>query len=72
MVSASCKTRSTFGNSLSTFRSSTDISSSLFALPDGATLIRPTVYVGRIRYLCRHPAMHVIPRNPGPGRAPGE
>ncbi|AYY74284.1 hypothetical protein FD428_04595 [Citrobacter sp. TBCP-5362] len=65
-------TRSTFGNSFRAFRSSTDISSSLFALPDGATLIRPTVYVGRIRHLCRHPAMHVIPRNPGRDRAPGE
>ncbi|AVH82107.1 hypothetical protein AL515_23295 [Citrobacter sp. FDAARGOS_156] len=72
MVSASANTRSTFGSSFSVFRSSWDISSSLCALPDGASLIRPTVCVGRIRHLCRHPAIHVIPRNHALDRAPGE
>ncbi|TKV10313.1 hypothetical protein FDX19_11125 [Citrobacter sp. wls619] len=65
-------TRSTFGSAFRPFRSSLDISSSLYALPDGASLIRPTVYVGRIKHLCRHPAMRVIPRNHARDRAPGE
>ncbi|TKU09912.1 hypothetical protein FDW86_08020 [Citrobacter sp. wls828] len=72
MVSASANTRSTFGSSFSAFRSSLDISSSLYALPDGAALIRPTRLVGRIRHLCRHLAIQVIPRNHALVRAPGE
>ncbi|TKU58612.1 hypothetical protein FDX05_12120 [Citrobacter sp. wls715] len=72
MVSARANTRSTFGSSFSVFRSSWDISSSLCALPDGASLIRPTQTVGRIRHVWRHPAIHVIPRNHALDRAPGE
>ncbi|EAX8475163.1 hypothetical protein AH421_21625 [Salmonella enterica] len=72
MVSANASTRSTFGSSFNALRSSWDISSSLFALPDGAALIRPTRAVGRIRHLCRHPAIQVIPRNHARDRVPGE
>ncbi|TGB80108.1 hypothetical protein C9E90_12455 [Salmonella enterica subsp. enterica serovar Enteritidis] len=42
MVSANASTRSTFGSSFRAFRSSLDISSSRYTLPDGASLIRPT------------------------------
>ncbi|EAX4764866.1 hypothetical protein ATM56_000947 [Salmonella enterica subsp. enterica serovar Isangi] len=72
MVSARASTRSTFGRSFRAFRSSLDISSSRYTLPDGASLIRPTRAVGRIRHLCRHPAIQVIPRNHALDRAPGE
>ncbi|ASO09347.1 hypothetical protein LFZ92_05060 [Salmonella enterica subsp. salamae serovar 57:z29:z42] len=68
--------RSTFGRLFNTLRSSWDINSSLFALPDGAALIRPTkrhdMTPGRIKHLCRHPTMRVTPRNPSQDRAPGE
>ncbi|EAA4697286.1 hypothetical protein AXM47_03040 [Salmonella enterica subsp. enterica] len=35
-------------------------------IPDGAALIGPTgaLFVGRIRYLCRHPARPVAPARP--------
>ncbi|EIW9477374.1 hypothetical protein FYL58_08335 [Klebsiella aerogenes] len=65
-------TRSTLGRSFSAFRSSLDIDSSLCALPDGASLIRPTRMVGLIRHSCRYPAIQVIPRNHALDRAPGE
>ncbi|EAV1507015.1 hypothetical protein EVL32_08010 [Salmonella enterica] len=68
MVSANASTRSTFGSSFRAFRSSLDISSSRYTLPDGASLIRPTRAVGRIRHL----AIQVIPRNHARDRAPGE
>ncbi|EAA4491578.1 hypothetical protein EI265_10475 [Salmonella enterica] len=67
MVSANASTRLTFGRSFRAFRSSLDISSSRYTLPDGASLA-----VGRIRHLCRHPAIQVIPRNHAQDRAPGE
>ncbi|APV72414.1 hypothetical protein EF989_24140 [Salmonella enterica] len=63
MVSANASTRSTFGSSFNALRSSWDISSSLFALPDGVCLS------GLHR---RHPAIQVIPRNHARDRAPGE
>ncbi|EBA5553868.1 hypothetical protein DR42_001925 [Salmonella enterica subsp. enterica] len=66
--------RSTFGSSFNALRSSWDISSSLFALPDGLRLsgLQNDMAVGRIRHLCRHPAIQVIPRNHARDRAPGE
>ncbi|RNL75179.1 hypothetical protein D7I40_11645 [Citrobacter sp. MH181794] len=66
MVCANAITRSTFGSSFNALRSSLDISSSLFALPDGATLIRPTKSVDPISQF------HIIPRNHAQDRAPGE
>ncbi|AUV52295.1 hypothetical protein B1209_05060 [Raoultella planticola] len=70
MVSASCKMRSTFGNSLRTFRSSTDIKTSFACFAGRTACARPTKPVpdklsatGRCR---------AIPRNHGLGRAPGE
>ncbi|NBJ29308.1 hypothetical protein FJV48_09740 [Citrobacter freundii] len=59
-------TRSTFGSSFNALRSSLDISSSLFALPDGAALVRPTDSADPISQF------HIIPRNHGRDRAPGE
>ncbi|QCW57459.1 hypothetical protein FGF61_03075 [Citrobacter freundii] len=59
-------TRSTFGSSFNALRSSLDISSSLFALPDGAALIRSADSVDPISQF------HIIPRNPRQDRAPGE
>ncbi|ATX99072.1 hypothetical protein GFB57_09705 [Citrobacter sp. S39] len=59
-------TRSTFGSSFNALRSSLDISSSLFALPDGAALIRSADSADPINQF------HIIPRNPGQDRAPGE
>ncbi|QBG06751.1 hypothetical protein DA718_05875 [Klebsiella huaxiensis] len=68
MVSASCKTRSTFGNALSAFRSSTDIKTS-FACFAGRHYVCPA-YKTRKRSAAG--LLDVIPRNPGLGRAPGE
>ncbi|ASG53628.1 hypothetical protein DUQ00_09950 [Salmonella bongori] len=66
MVSASASTRSTFGRSFRALRESLAIDSSLFVLPDGATLIRPTFMPGRMT------PSGVIPRNPARDQAPGE
>ncbi|EFA4791239.1 hypothetical protein E2Q89_20955 [Escherichia coli] len=63
LVSASARMRSTFGSSFRAFRSSLDIDSSLFALPD-ATLTRS--------YQAYKTRLMVNPTNRAPDRAPGE
>ncbi|AVL83980.1 hypothetical protein FMK56_12230 [Klebsiella oxytoca] len=71
MVSASCKTRSTFGNAFSAFKSSTDIRTSFACFYRG-----PCVYpVDKTRRPGKRNATgqrDVIPRNPGLDRAPDE
>ncbi|KAB7493082.1 hypothetical protein FMJ45_01185 [Klebsiella michiganensis] len=71
MVSASCKTRSTFGNAFSAFRSSTDIRTSLACFA-GRYCICPAYKTHRPGSLLATGHLDVIPRNHGLGRAPGE